>query len=220
VARGSKQAAVARKYGFSVSNVRRWFMKYGRPHVPYQPTEADRAHAGKWRRGKSLAKAWTMYQEFAKEGTWADDAELPVFDDVDERPDEYERLRLKVRPDARVVLVCEKMLVEKLLDEWDGSSRPSVAHATKTALAWVPSLASKWAMRTLHAHAESVGARLAFFGDLDPQALHAFAALRAGGRKALLRGTGKTLQVAWMGSTAGGSNGSAEISTSKKSRSG
>jgi hypothetical protein len=60
-------------------------------------------------------------------------------------------------------------------------------------LAWFPPLASQWAARTLHAHAESVGARLAFFGDLDPQALHAFAALRAGGRKALLRGTGKTL---------------------------
>src|SRR5580692_518062 len=113
VARGSKQAAVARQHGFSVSNFRRWFMKYGRPYIPYEPTEADRARAGNWRRGKSLAKAWTMYQEFAKGGTWADDAELPVFDDVDERPDEYEHLRLKARPDARVVLVCEKMYVEK-----------------------------------------------------------------------------------------------------------
>jgi hypothetical protein len=142
VARGSKRAAVARQHGFSVSNFRRWFMKYGRPHIPYEPTEADRARAGNWRSGKSLAKAWTMYREFAKESAWADDAELPNFDDVDERPDEYEHLRLKTRPDARVVLICEKMHVEKLLDEWPGPGQRSVAHATKTALAWVPSLAS------------------------------------------------------------------------------
>jgi hypothetical protein len=53
--------------------------------------------------------------------------------------------------------------------------------------------------RTVHAHAEALGARLAFFGDLDPQALHSFAALRAGGRRALLRGTGKPLPVTWLG---------------------
>jgi hypothetical protein len=127
-----------------------------------------------------------MFREFAKEGPWAEHAELPVFDDVHERPDEYEHLQLKTRPGARVVLVCEKMHIEKLLYEWEGSSRPSVAQATKTALALLPSLASRWAARTLHTHAKSLGARLAYFGDLDPPALHSFAALRAGGRRALL----------------------------------
>ncbi len=199
VASGSKQAAVARKHGFAVSNFRRWFMKFGRPHIPYEPMEADRARAGNWRREQSLTKAWTIYQGFAKNGPWADDAELPNFDDVDERPDEFEQVRLKARPDARVVLVCEKMHVEKRLEEWEGANRPSIAHATKTALAWLPPLASGWAARLLYSHAESLGARLAFFGDLDPQGLHSFAALRAGGRKALLRGTGKTLPVTWMG---------------------
>jgi hypothetical protein len=93
-----------------------------------------------------------------------------------EQRDEDEALRPKTRPDARVVLVCEKMHVQRLLEEWEGANRPSVARATKTAMAWFPPLASRWAARTLHAHAESVGARLAFFGDLDPQALHSFAA--------------------------------------------
>lgn len=162
-------------------------------------TPTDRASARSWRQGKTLAKAWTLYRDSARGGPWADEAELPVFDDVDELPDEFEHLQLKTRPDARVVLVCEKMHVEKLLYEWEGAGCPSVAHATKTALAWLPPLASRWAARMLADHAKSLGARLAFFGDLDPQALHAFAALRAGGRKALLRGVGNTLPVTWVG---------------------
>jgi transposase-like protein len=109
VARGAKQADVARKHGFSVSNFRRWFVKYGRPHIPYEPTEADRARLATWREGRTLSSAWTLYQELAQEGRWADDAELPTFDDANEQPDEHEYLRLKTRPDARVVLVCEKV---------------------------------------------------------------------------------------------------------------
>jgi hypothetical protein len=199
VASGASQADIARKHGFSVSNFRRWFVKYGRPFIPYEPTDTDRANVRGWRQGKTLEGAWTTYREFAKQSPWADDAELPNFDDVDERPDEFEHLKLKTRPDARVVLVCEKMHVEKLLYEWDGPRRPSVAHATRTALAWVPPLASSWVARTLRDHAHSLGAGLAYFGDLDPQALHSFAALRAGGRKALLRGAAKTLPITWMG---------------------
>jgi hypothetical protein len=134
VARGEKQAEVARKHGFSVSNFRRWFAKYGRPIVAYEPTDADRARAGDWRERGTLTKGWTIYRDFARDGPWSDDAELPIFDDVDEGPDEFERLRFNTRPDARVVLVCEKIYVEKRLDEWEGASRPSVAHATRTAL--------------------------------------------------------------------------------------
>jgi hypothetical protein len=201
LARGAKQVDVARKHGFSPSNFRRWFAKYGRLHIPYEPTDADRARARAraWRQGKTLAQAWTMFREFAKTRAWALDADLPVFDDSDERPDSDEHLQLKAWPDARVVLVCEKMLVEKLLWDWEGAKRPSVAHATRTTLAFALPLASRWVAHTLHDHAKSLGAKLAFFGDLDPHALHAFAALRAGGRKALLRGTGKTLPVSWLG---------------------
>jgi hypothetical protein len=199
VARGAEQADVARKHGFSPSNFRRWFAKHGRLHIPYEPTGADRAHARRWRQEKTLAHAWTTYREFATKPAWALDAEVPWFDDVEERPNEHEHLHLKAWPDARVVLVCEKMFVEKLLYEWEGAKRPSVAHKTRTTLALAPPLASRWVARTLHDHAKSLGAKLAFFGDLDPQALHAFAALRAGGRKALLRGTGKTLPVTWLG---------------------
>jgi hypothetical protein len=86
VARGLRQAEVARKHGFSVSNFRRWFMKYGRPIIPYEPTDADRARARSWRKGRTLAEVWTMYRQFTNEGPWADDAELPNYDDVDERP--------------------------------------------------------------------------------------------------------------------------------------
>jgi hypothetical protein len=119
-----KQVEVARKYGFSVSNFRRWFVKFGRPVIPHQPTDADCARARSWRKGKTLAKAWAMYREFASEGPWADNAELPVFDDMGEQRDEDEELRLNTRPDARVVLVCEKMHVQRLLEERAGRADP------------------------------------------------------------------------------------------------
>jgi hypothetical protein len=70
VARGVKQAEVARKYGFSVSNFRRWFVKYGRPHIPYEPTDADRARAGTWREGSTpsegLASSGMALQPLAR----------------------------------------------------------------------------------------------------------------------------------------------------------
>ncbi|HEX3344611.1 MAG TPA: hypothetical protein VHS09_08555, partial [Polyangiaceae bacterium] len=113
--------------------------KYGRPVVHYEPTDGDRARAARWRKEGSLAKAWSHYRDFARAGPWAADAELPVFDE-DEGHQEEERLMLLTRPDAQVVLVCEKMHVLSALDEWVGPRLPSVAHAARAALSWIPPL--------------------------------------------------------------------------------
>lgn len=197
-ARGATQADVARKHGFSPANFRRWFMRHGKPSIAYEPTRAERARAGRWHEEKTASRCWAVYRGFASDGRWANDGDLPEFVDEEERSDEFERLHLRTRPDGRVLLVCEKMEVQSRLDDWKGR-RPSVAHATKTALAWFPPLASRWVARTLQSHAASLRAPLAFFGDLDPQALHAFAALRAGGRRALLGGRTRALPVTWLG---------------------
>ena len=199
VARGARPSDVAKSHGFAVSNFRRWFIKHGRPHIPYEPTEVDRVRARSWRDGRSLAAAWSLYREFAKKGPWADDAELPALGDMEETPDPDECLILQARPDARVLVVCEKRSIEDLLGDWSGPRRPSMAHVERYALAWFPPIASGWTARVVESHAKSLGASVAFVGDLDPQALHAFAALRAGGRKALLRGGRPRVPVRWAG---------------------
>ncbi len=199
VARGARPSEVARSHGFAVSNFRRWFLKHGRPHVPYEPTEADRARARLWRDGRTLADAWSIYRDFAREGPWADDAELPAFGDIPETSDPDDCLILQALPDAHVLVVCEKRAIEAMLSESLGPGRPSIAHVERCAVAWFPRLASKWTARVLGSHAKLLGAPLVFFGDLDPQALHAFAALRAGGRKALLRGGRHSVPVRWVG---------------------
>jgi translation initiation factor IF-3-like protein len=158
-----------------------------------------RAQAGRWREEKTFAEAWRRYRRFASR---EENAELPVFDLDEESPGEYERLTLQTREDTRTLLVCEKTHVQTLLDTWTeslGSERASVAHRTKPALAWVGPLASTWAALTLKEHAESLRVPLAFFGDLDPQALHAFATLRSGGRDAVRRGKRAAVPIVWLG---------------------
>ena len=68
-----------------------------------------------------------------------------------------------------------------------------------TAFAWTLPLPTAWACRILAAHAKTLKAPLLFFGDLDPQALHLFAALRAGGRDALRKGADSGLPIEWVG---------------------
>jgi hypothetical protein len=203
VARGAKAVDVAREHRFSPSNFHRWARSYGRPVVAYEPTDADRARARGWRKARTLAEAWRLYRDFASSGPWADNAELPAYDEDGDSP-ESQRLTLQTVEDARVLLVCEKLLVQNQLETWNAPGEPSMVHRTRAALAWVPALPSRWVAETLVAHAKALGARLFFFGDLDPQALHAFAALRAGGRNALLRGGSmRRVRVTWLGIDSG-----------------
>ena len=168
------------------------------PHVRYDPTADDLRRAAEWRDERNVVAAWKVYRSFASDPRWEDDSELPVFD-VGCPPDGFERLFLRTRPDARVVLVCEKMNILEASDAWSASDRPSAAHTAAAAVAWVPPLPSKWTCRTLYDHARRLKAPLVFFGDLDPQALHLFAALRAGGPDALLKGRKGTVPVHWIG---------------------
>ncbi len=174
------------------------------PHVDYTPTDEERGQASAWRAERTLGTAWRAYRAFCQDPRWATDSELPVFDEDDNAHEEYEqRVTLHMRADARVVLVCEKGHILDAIDTWRNSERPSVAHAWKASLAWAPSLPSRWTSRILASHAKDVGAPLAYFGDLDPQALHAFAVLRAGSHRALLSGKPKGPTVTWIGLDSG-----------------
>jgi len=51
----------------------------------------------------------------------------------------------------------------------------------------------------LAAHAKTLKAPLPFFGNLDPQAVHLLAALRAGGRDALRKRADSGLPIEWVG---------------------
>ena len=206
VARGARQVDVARKHGFAPSNFRRWFHKYGRPHIDYEPTAEDRARAAAWRKVKSLRGAWNAFREFARSGPWSDDVDLPPYDADGEPPDQWGApgtwgpwLELRTQAHARVLLICEKMVIQSALTHWPGPRQPSIVHQSRAALAWSLPLASAWIARSVREHARSIDAPIVFFGDLDPSALHSFAALRAGGRDALLKGKGRAVPVTWMG---------------------
>jgi hypothetical protein len=148
------------------------------PATRYSPTPDDLLRVAEWRRERTVA-AWRVYRAFASDPRWEADGELPG-DDVGSPADGFERLVLRTRPDARVVLVCEKWPALEAADAWSASDRPSAAHLAAAALASVQPLPSAWTCKTLRDHAKGLKAPLAFFGDLDPQAFHLFAALRAG----------------------------------------
>jgi hypothetical protein len=170
----------------------------GRAVVRYEPSPRDLRNAAGWRGERTLAAAWRRYRAFATSPRWAADCDLPTYD-VGYPDYGYERLMLRARHDARIVLVCEKPVVLEAADAWSSPKRPSVAHATRAALAWIPPLPSAWACKTLRDHAKGLRAPLAFFGDLDPQAIHLFAALRAGGRDAVTKPRAPRGPVRWIG---------------------
>lgn len=167
------------------------------PYVPYEPTDGDRIEARQWRTEPTLAKQWRAYEAFVRRQPDNAGGELPAF----ELPDgvQYERLRLRTLADARAVVVCEKLSALETLDDWRDAKHPSVTHLARVALAHMPPLPSRWTARTIAKHARDLGAPIVFVGDLDPQSVHNFAALRAGGRDDLLRGKRKEVDVAWRG---------------------
>jgi hypothetical protein len=201
VAHGAKRADIAREHGFDPSSFRRWTARYGTYHVDYVPTEEERHRASGWRREASLSAAWRRYRTFCSDPRWLVDAELPAFDEAfPAEEDDAEPVTLLAREDAKLLLVCEKTVLLALVDEWVKPERkPSVAHRAKASLASYPLVASRWTARFLKAHAKDVGAPVVFFGDLDPQALHSFAVLRAGGQRELLSGKVCGPNVTWMG---------------------
>jgi hypothetical protein len=168
------------------------------PDVPYAPTAEDRARAAAWRTEPTLAAAWRSYVSVATDERWERECGVYGFDRGSGDYD-ADRLELSAQEDSRVVLVCEKTVVRDAADTWDGAERPSAAHDAKAGLAWVRPLPSAWSARALHEHAKRLRVPLAFFGDLDPQALHFFAAIRAGGRDRALRGGSVRVPIRWVG---------------------
>src|SRR3984957_17264456 len=117
VARGAAVSEVAREHGFSPSTFRRWQRRYGMRVIPYEPNADDLRAAAAWRSERTVGAAWKVYRSFASDPRWEADGELPVFE-PESPTDEFERLLLRTRPDARVVLVCEKMSVLDAADTW------------------------------------------------------------------------------------------------------
>jgi hypothetical protein len=199
VARGARVSDLARKHRFSPRTYYRWKQQYGSLVVYHEPTAEELRGAASWERERTPASAWRTYRAFASsDRRWENEADLPVFD-MDEAVGEFESAYLQTRPDARVVLVCQKMSLLSAVQKWADPRRPSAAHVARAALAWVPPLASRWTCRLLQQHARLLKSPILFLGDLDPQALHAFAALRAGGREELRRGQGQQVPIRWVG---------------------
>jgi transposase-like protein len=196
VARGAKVVDVAREHGFSTATFRRWERRFGTYRIPYAPTSEDRARASAWRDERTISAAWRRFRSFAEEAPWAMDADVGAFDDGSEDA-ELERLTVRSGPGARSLLVVEKIAALDAVDAWQGSRRPSIAHESSAALAHVWRLPSRWTCRAVREHAAMLRVPIAFFGDLDPQALHAFAALRAGGRDAV--GRRPRTPIHWVG---------------------
>ncbi len=135
---------------------------------------------------------------FGRAARAADDyAELAAFDGRE--PDVFEVVRLRALATPRVLVVCEKLSVMDLLDDMKSLRKPSLAHAKRLSLASVPWLPSRQAVEVVSTYARKANVPVAFFGDLDPQGLHTFAALRAGGREELLRSSRARLRVRWIG---------------------
>ena len=122
---------------------------------------------------------------------------MPPFDGP--KTDPLERVELRALASARALVVCEKEVMLVALDDMKSLRKPSLAHAKRLSLAKVPPLPSREAVDVIVDYARDARVPVAFLGDLDPVALHAFAALRAGGREAFLRGARQRLDVAWLG---------------------
>jgi len=169
-----------------------------RPSVAHVPTDEDRKRVAAWRSERTLSAAWKNYCTVATDERWERDCGVYGFYSGTGTYDS-DRLELSAGADARVLLVCEKTVVRDAVDVSRYGAPARVTHSAKAALAWVRPLPSAWTSRALHDHAKRLKAPLAFFGDLDPQALHFFAAIRAGGRDALLRSRVAHVPIRWVG---------------------
>jgi hypothetical protein len=193
VARGARIADVARKYGFSSSTFRRWRERFGTPLLRAKPTDAQRAEGAAWRKEKTFAKAWERFHRFAS--WWDEDpargyaVDLPL-----ELDDAYQAVDFFTSPNAKRVVVVHK-----------GSSVAAmvgggnIARAEEVAVVDCPMLPTAWTYALIRDHADRLGAPLAYFGDLDVDSLHRFAALRCGGSEALHAGAPPAQPVAYLG---------------------
>jgi len=159
-----------------------------------EPSAAELAALRAWRKQRSRARAWATYRRAAEA---LDYSEVPVCDGA--KPDRYERVTIRTWVESRALLVCEKTSVLEALDEWKDPKHPSFSFTERVSLATTPWLPSGRAVGTLAAHAREARVPIAFFGDLDPQAIHWFATLRAGGRAELLESRRRKLDVAYLG---------------------
>ena len=97
-----------------------------------------------------------------------------------------------------MVRAAHTLYALEALDEWK-NRKPSFSYTERVSLATMPWVPSRQAVGTIAAHAREAHVPIAFFGDLDPQAIHLFATLRAGGRAELLQSTRRKLDVAYLG---------------------
>jgi hypothetical protein len=159
-----------------------------------EPTEADLIAARAWRRAQSRGDAWRIVCSIDER--WDHSADTHVFE-ADEGV--LATFNLHARRDARSLVICEKDCLRRWLEEWAGPDAPSVAHARRLATATMHPAASTWSLATVTAHAQSLGVKLGYVGDLDPSSIHHFAALRAGGHERLLAERAQRFNVRWAG---------------------
>lgn len=193
--RDASIAGLARKHGFTRADFRRWQATYGMPLIRREPTPTQLAALGSWRRERSRARAWKVFVRAAR--AVDDNAEIAAFDGS--RPDVFERVRLNALATPRALVVCEKHVLMVLLDDMKSLKKPSLSHAKRLSLATIPWLPSRQAVEIVTTYARHARIPIAFFGDLDPQGIHTFAALRAGGREELLRSSRHRVDVRWIG---------------------
>ncbi|HEY1959582.1 MAG TPA: hypothetical protein VGH28_28425 [Polyangiaceae bacterium] len=180
IARGASVAALMRKHGFTRGELRRWQHTYGMPFIYKEPTPSQLAALPAWRDERSRAKAWVRFRKTALAAD--DNAEVPS---LDARSDGYDNYTIRGWGDSRVLLVCEKTATVEVLHSWAGK-QPSFTYANRASTAttfWLPLRRSVEVIATC---ARVARVPLVWFGDLDPQALHWFASVRAGGRDELL----------------------------------
>lgn len=139
-----------------------------------------------------MAQGWKAFRRLASEERFWFSVDIPPLE-----AKRFDTLQLIVKPNDGVLLVCEKLGAKQYVEAWQGRSE-SVAFECNTATAYVPPSMTTWAARTLQTTARTHGMKLAYLGDVDPESIFQYAALRAGGHAALLAGKGPRLDVEWV----------------------
>lgn len=180
-----------RKHRFTRADLERWKAQYGMPVVYKEPTIEQIEELTTWRRATTLAGAWRRFQKAAE----AADAHAEV---PDAQSDRYDNLVLHTWGDSRVTLICEKGATADVLWAWNGK-RPSFAYQHRAGVATASWLPLRPTIDAIAGYASSAHIPLMWIGDLDPQALHSFATVRAGGRAELFDAASRKLRVAYLG---------------------
>lgn len=182
-----------RKHGFTRADLGAWQAKYGMPYIYKEPSAARIAALSEWRKESTALKAWKRFRKAAEAAE--DHPEIPA---LDAKTDSFDNFSLRAWGESRVLIVCEKNGTATALEGWC-EKVPSFAYAHRAAIATTYWLPLRRSVEALSAYARQAQAPIAWFGDLDPQAIHSFATLRAGGRDELFASAKKKLRIAYCG---------------------